>query len=363
MILGFDANEANSMSRVGVGWYAYYLIHELAARAGSGLEIRIFLKTAPLSDLPKETVHFKYIVVPKRTVWSQIDLPVALILNHRDLDIFLSPAHYAPRFCPCPTVVVVHDLSYFYYPQDFLKKDLYQLVNWTRYSVQKAQKIIAVSEVTKEDIVKNYPVNNEKVVVVQNGFSVPKIKAEQPGFEIKHPYFLYLGTLQPRKNLQNLLLAFARFQSRYPDFSLYLVGKKGWLFEGILDLIQKLQLTNAVIVTEYLKDSEKNYLLKHARALLAPGFYEGFGLPILEGFAAQVPVLSSNTGALPEVAGEGALYFNPTKVSEIVDCMTKITEQKALGSSLQKKAEKKLKEFSWEKTTDQILKVLNEVVA
>jgi glycosyltransferase involved in cell wall biosynthesis len=363
MIVGVDGNEANSITRVGVGWYAYHLLQELSIRATKEKQIRVFLKTSPLEDLPEETAYFKYVVVPKRTVWSQIDLPLALSLSHRDLNVFLSPAHYAPRFCPCPTVVVVHDLSYFYYPQDFLKRDLYQLFSWTKYSIKRASKIIAVSEVTKNDLITNYQILADKIKVVYNGFEVSSAKSKPPETPPSTPYFLYLGTLQPRKNIANLLRAFARFLKRYPRYSLYLVGQKGWLYEEVLNLVQKLRLTEAVVFTGYVSEGAKKYFLNNAKALLMPGFYEGFGQPVLEAFAAKVPVLSSSTGALPEIAGEAALYFNPASVGEITNCMMLIAENNELVTGLEKKALSRLKNFSWAETADKILETLGEVVA
>jgi len=357
MIIGFDGNEANRAHRVGVGWYAYYLLQELAAKASSKTEVRVFLPSLPLADLPKETAHFKYIIVPKRTLWSQIDLPLALYLKHRWLSVFLSPAHYVPRFCPCPTVVVVHDLSYFYYPQDFLAKDLFQLQHWTAYSVKKARAVIAVSKLTKKDLVLNYHLPESKIKVVYNGFCQSKFPPLAPQFELKEPYFLALGTLQPRKNIRNLLLSFSRFKREYPQYSLYLVGKKGWLYQESLALITKLGLAKAVFVTDYLTESEKNYLLKNSQALLVPGFYEGFGQPILEGFAARVPVLCSNTGALPEIAREGALYFDPTDSKTMVTKMKEIAQNKGLRSSLVEKATSILTQYSWSKTLTEIFKV------
>jgi glycosyltransferase involved in cell wall biosynthesis len=358
MIIGFDANEANVSQPVGVGWYVYYLLQEFKKKCSSSLQFRIFLKNKPLSNLPKPSSNFRYFVIPKKTVWSQIDLPLALFLKHRSLDYYLAPAHYSPRFCPCKTAVVVHDLSYFYYPQDFLAKDLYQLINWTGYSVKKASQIIAVSSTTKQDLLKNYFVNPAKVKVVYNGFSPPKTSLQKPGFELKKPFFLSLGTLQPRKNIKNLVLAFEKLLSQHPDQFLYLAGKKGWLYQDIEQLIIKRKLAKKIVFTDYLNEAEKWYLLNNCQALIVPGLYEGFGLPLLEAFFSGVPVVCSRTGALPEIAGNAALYFNPLLPNEIAAQMEKIISDSKTTERLVILGKKQLRHFSWDKTAANILKIL-----
>ena len=355
MILGLDGNEANTDNRVGVGWYTYYLLHEFKKIASPRLQFRIFLKKKELDDLPKPNKYFQYFCVSKRTIWSQIDLPLALYLSHRDLSVFLSPAHYSPLFCPCPRVVVVHDLGYFYYPQDFLKKDLFQLLNWTSYSVKKAKKIIAVSNTTKDDVILNYKIKPNKIKVISNGFIMSDSKESAPQFKINSPFFLYIGTLQPRKNLNNLILGFRLFLENYPNYYLYIVGKKGWLYDDIYNLVKSLKLTDRVVFTDYLRETEKKYLLNQSEALVMPGLYEGFGLPLLEAFSSGVPIISSNTGALPEVAGSAACYFDPVKPVELSEKMAKIITDKKLVSKLTKEGKSLLKNYSWQRTAKQII--------
>lgn len=361
MIIGFDANEANVANRVGVGWFVYYLLHQFQKQASAKLCFRIFLKSPKLEDLPKQNQYFKYYIVPKKSLWSQVDLPIALYLRHRDLSVFLSPAHYSPRFCPCPTVVVVHDLAYFYYPQDFLAKDLYQLLNWTKYSVQKAAKIIAVSALTKEDIILNYQVPDAKVSVIHNGFGLSKTNIMAPNFVVKQPFFLYIGTLQPRKNLKNLVLGFWQFLQTYPNYYLYIVGKKGWLYKDIYSLVKNYKLTDKVIFTDYLPEDQKNYLLSLSQGLIMPGLYEGFGLPVLEAFSAGIPVICSSSGALPETAKEAALYFDPTKPTELAGGMSKFVTDTKFTDSLIAKGHEVLKNYSWQKTAKQVISIALDI--
>jgi hypothetical protein len=132
----------------------------------------VYLKNPPHNDLPDETEFFKYEVVRGSFMWSQIFLPLALLKNafsHERIDVFFSPAHYAPRFCPCQTVVTIHDVAYLHYPDEFLKRDLYQLKNWTNYSIRKASKIITVSKTRKKTL--SFTKSRRKIIeVVYNGF-------------------------------------------------------------------------------------------------------------------------------------------------------------------------------------------------
>lgn len=358
MIIGVDGNEANVQERVGGSWATYALLNEFYQQAGPNRQFRIFLQQAPLPDLPMAKKGWQYVVVPKKTVWSQIDLPLALFLKHRDLNVFFSPAHYAPRFCPCETVVMVYDLSFFYYPQDFLKKDLYQLLNWTDYSVKKAKAVIAISENTKQDLLSCYQIKEPKVRVVYLGFTKPKVTTEALPTSLKEPFFLYLGTLQPRKNLTTLILGFEKLLLKQPQAHLYLAGKKGWLYQEIEELINKRRLQKQITLTGYLTQAQKWFLLKKAKALVMPGWYEGFGLPVLEAFSVNTPVICSQSGSLPEASGRAALYFSPDDPSALASAMEEVLVNPKVSQELILKGQKQLKTFSWQKAAREILKVL-----
>src|SRR3989344_6648626 len=155
MIIGIDGNEANVVKRVGVSVYALSLLKYFNKKASPHLQFRVYLRDVPLDDLPKKNKNFTYDIVPGKFLWSQIFLPLRLF-QKKDIDVFFSPAHYLPRFAPMPTVVTIHDLAFLYHPADFLKRDLIKLRDWTKYSVNQAKKIIAVSKTTKKDVIKAY---------------------------------------------------------------------------------------------------------------------------------------------------------------------------------------------------------------
>lgn len=339
MIIGIDGNEANVSARVGVSWYTYHILQELRA---SPHTIRVFLKEPPLPDMPHKTKTFSYEVV-RGKLWSQVSLPAYLFA--KPPEVYIAPAHYAPRRCPCPTVIVIHDVSYRYYPHYFTRKDLYQLSNWTRYSVKRAGAVVAVSASTQRDIRAEYGVES---TVVYNGYTPTEIKKVTR----EKNSFLYIGTIQPRKNIEVLLRALL-----YNDATLTIIGKDGWMSDGIYELVHSLHLSERVTIRSYVSEEEKNEALGVHTALLLPGYYEGFGLPMLEAFNARLPVIASTTGALPEIGGDACVLVNPNDPYAWAKAMEKA------GSIKVEKGVKRLRQFSWEKTGKELLSICERVKA
>ena len=286
-----------------------------------------------------------------------------------NLNVFFSPAHYSPRFCPVPQVVTIHDLSYFYYPDEFLKKDLYKLRNWTRYSIEKAHKIIAVSKATKKDVMKFYNISDDKIEVIYNGYEKQaqssKLKAQNYNLKLKTikppKYILYVGTLQPRKNITILIKAFKLFKRENEDFKLIITGKKGWLFDQIFQQVRDLRLEKEVIFTDYVSDDELTYLYRNAFCFVLPSLYEGFGIPILEAMSFACPVISSFTSSLPEIGGEACLYFDTKNETDLLDKLNLLKQNTDLRNELIKKCKERIKQFSWQKCAEQTLTIIESV--
>lgn len=372
MVIGIDGNEANVDQKVGVSVYTTNLLSYWQKKANQNLRFKIFLKKRPLNNLPKTNEYFFYEVVSGERLWSQIFLPARLNLK-RDIDVFFTPAHYAPRLCPVPMVVTIHDLSYFYYPEEFLKKDLYKLENWTKYSVQKASKIIAVSQNTKKDLSKFYRVPDNKIRVIYNGYekisrnSDLRIKNYELNKNLKFRinnsnYILYVGTLQPRKNVAMLIRAFNKFLQSNSKFKLVIVGRKGWLYKNIFELVRKLKIEKDVIFTDYIPDAELVELYRNAFCFVLPSLYEGFGITILEAMNYGCPVLSSNVSSLPEIGGNACLYFNPKNEKELLKKLNEIKNDDSLREQLKKKGKDQIKKFSWQKCADETLEVIRSAI-
>lgn len=362
MIIGIDGNEANVTLRVGVSVYTLNLLRYFKKTSDDKIRFKVFLRNKPLTDLPGQNKYFTYEVVDGAFAWSQVFLPLRLFFK-KDIDVFFSPAHYAPRFCPVPSVITIHDLSYLYYPEDFLKQDLYKLQHWTEYSIKQSAKIIAVSKTTKKDIIKAYSTSDDSIQVIYNGYQ-KRTGIQESKFKLKEitkPYFLYVGTLQPRKNILTLIQAFAQFKKLDPTFELIIAGKKGWMYERIFDEVSDLGLNHDVFFTDYVTDQQLAFLYENAYCFVLPSFYEGFGIPILEAMSYGCPVISSFSSSLPEVGDEACLYFDPNSVSDLVEKMQLIHEDSKLRKELIQKGKKRVKEFSWEKCGEETLTIIKSV--
>lgn len=370
MIIGVDGNEANVREKVGVSVYTLKHLFYFQKHANSNLRFIVYLKKPPFNDLPDETPYFKYKVVNGSFLWSQIFLPLELLKNcfsRERIKVFFSPAHYSPRFCFCPTVVTIHDVAYLHYPDEFLKKDLYQLKNWTDYSLHNATKIITVSKTTKKDVMHFYHTSEKKIEVIYNGFEkeiddyMIAGTGEPMNPPIISPYVLYVGTIQPRKNIIALIRAMTVLNKTHPEFKLVITGKKGWLFDQIFREAKNLYLENKIIFTGYVTDEELITLYQKAFCFVLPSFYEGFGIPVLEAMSFGCPVISSFSSSLPEVGGEAMLYFDPENFSELADKILLLETDKKLRSELIKKGHQRIKLFSWNKCAKETLKILTSL--
>lgn len=172
---------------------------------------------------------------------------------------------------------------------------------------------------------------------------------------MKGKYILFIGTIQPRKNLQRLILAFASLKSQIPSLKLIIAGKLGWNYQEVLDGAKK---NKNVIITGYVNDTERDSLLQHALVYIQPSITEGFGLPVLEAMRAGVPVVSSNGGALPEIVGNAGLLFDPTNVKQITENLKLVISNPKLRKSLIDRGHQRAKEFSWEKAARETCKIL-----
>lgn len=355
--IGIDGNEANVEKRVGIGEHSFQLLSEFEKLNPQNIDFLIYLKEKPLVHMPKERKGWKYKIVKPRKFWTQLGLPLSLFMSLRKPNIFFTPSHYAPRFSPVPTAITIHDLGYIHYPELFAKKDLYQLVNWTKYSAQKAKVIFTVSNSTRNDIIKEYKVEPEKVIVTYSGIK-PKMETSK-NKTIEGKYILFVGTLQPRKNISKLVEAFSKVKDK--DIKLVIAGKKGWLYEDILQSPKKFDVEDRVKFLDFVSDEELVSLYENALCFVLPSLYEGFGLPVLEAMKYGCPVITSNVSSLPEAGGDAALYFDPNDAEDIARTIEKVVGDEGLRKEMSKKGLERVKQFSWEKTAKETLEVLQEL--
>ncbi len=359
MIIGIDGNEANVSRRVGIGEYAFELLEQFSNSRFKiqDLKFVVYLKDRPLPHMPKEREGWTYRVVGPKRFWTQFGLPIALY-RQRDIDVFFTPTHYAPRFSPVPTVVSVMDLSYIHFPQLFKKNDLYQLTNWTKYSVRQAAMVCTISQASKNDILHLYQKPAEQVVVTYPGIKSMDKKEGIVTEKKTEKYLLFVGTLQPRKNIVRLIEAFSFVREKHKDINLVIVGKKGWQYEEILEAPKRWDVEQSVVFKDFVDDEELAALYTHATCLVFPSLYEGFGLPILEAMQYDCPVITSNVSSLPEVGGDAVLYVDPKDPYDIAQKIEQLLSDSALRKELIAVGRKQLKKFSWEKTAKETLAVL-----
>ena len=362
MVIGVDGNEANVDEHVGVSVYTLVQLNYFQSVASENLSFCVFLRQKPKKSMPKATPHFYYEVVKGTFLWSQIFLPIHLYTKSK-IDLYFAPAHYIPRFCPAPIVVTIHDLSFFYYPSEFRKKDLFQLKNWTAQAIHKSKAIIAVSKTTKKDIVKWYQIPDTKISVIYNGFEKKSEDKSDKDVLMQYnisekKYILYVGTLQPRKNIVTLIHAFNDYYKTHEGLKLVIVGKKGWLYDEIFAEVKRLSLNDKVIFTDFIPDEDVIILYKNAWVFVMPSLYEGFGIPILEAMAYGCPVISSQNSSLPEIGGEACLYFDPEDPNDLIEKLYQLAQSKEIYNKLIKTGKNRITLFSWERCAHETLELL-----
>lgn len=368
MLIGIDANEANVEKRVGISEYAFQILTTLYKfRQENKIEhtFIIYLKSEPLTILPNETQWWVYKIVKPAKLWTQIGLPFHLYTTVKKPDVFLTLTHYAPRISPIPTIISVMDLSFLHFPQTFKKNDLYQLTKWTEYSVRKAKKVITISQSSKDDIIKYYKIPSEKVAVVHLGLKALSMEKEQSDlkkFGIIKPFILFVGTLQPRKNISRLIEAFSKLPPEIRNnHQLVIVGKKGWLFDEILSAPEKFSVERSVLFLDYVSDQDLPEFYKKAEVFVLPSLYEGFGLPVLEAMRYGCPVITSNVSSLPEAGGDAAVYCDPEDVNSIKDVIKNVLTEDNLRKKMIEKGNVHYKKFTWEKASREVLSAVESV--
>ncbi len=363
MLIGIEAERANYPTKTGVEHYAKQLILELA-KQDSRNQYVLYLRTKPegwFLDLPE---NFKikilgYGPIPFPFLWTQIRLSLEMLFSAPDL-LFV-PAASLPLIHPKHSVVTVHDVAWRLYPETFklLKRWYLEFTTW--FASKFASRIIAVSQATKDDLIKFYKTPESKVAVVYHGYDSEArgVGVASPELLEKLPseYILSLGTIQPRKNIIGLLDAFLQLKHEHPELphKLVVAGRVGWKPEEILQRMQHPE----VIYLGHVSDDERWYLLGHAALYVLPSFYEGFGMPILEAFATGTPVVTSNVSSMPEVAGNAAVYCDPHNQRDIKQALQSVLFDAGLRQDLIEKGTRRLLEFSWEKCASQTLTIFS----
>jgi glycosyltransferase involved in cell wall biosynthesis len=340
MLIGVDANEANVAERVGSNVFAFAVLNQLYLQ-GKEHQFIIYLAGTPLADLPRPRANWRYRLLPPGFFWTQWRLPLDLYLKRPRPDVFLTLGHYAPRFSPVPTAVCIMDLAFLKFPQTFGLKDLWQLKNWTEYSVRQASRIFAISQATKKDIINYYGAAADKVTVVYPGVDKLPAPSKTP---VAGRYLLYVGTLQPRKNIAALIAACQDLPRK-----LVIAGKTGWKYQ--------VRPTPKVTYLGYVPPEQLAGLIRGSLGLVLPSLYEGFGIPVVQAMSLGAPVLVSRNSSLTEIVGDAGLYIEPpfdrAAIRRGLEKLLDLTP--AQKQVLLDKASKRARRFSWVKAGRTIL--------
>lgn len=380
LIIGIDASRAGLADKTGTENYSAELIRALLELPEARKhKWRLYARNPIIRPGPEEELQgraLKYI--PWRRFWTQGGLALEMI--KRPPDVLFIPAHTLPLLRPrrVRTVVTIHGLEYEYLPQYYQFPQKFYLNKSTEYAVRQADRLIAVSDWTKNQLVKRLGADAKKISVIYEGVGRRILEAKECQFkpdylrQIRHKYnlpknyLLFVGTVQPRKNLVRLIEAFARLfhsgvlKHSTPEWNLVIAGKLGWMYDEILAAPKKFGVSGRVKFIGRVAEADLAAVYKLAQVFVWPSLMEGFGLPILEAMTMGVPVITSTAGALPEVAGDAALLVDPTKPQDLAKAIKLTLENEDLRQVLVEKGFRRAAKFSWERAAKLTLKVLTE---
>ena len=367
MTIGIEAERANLPSPTGVERYAAELIRNLA-RLDSKNAYVLYFRTKPQEwflHLPK---NFSVKIIPFPKFWTQLRISWEMITH--PVDILFIPASALPLWHPKKSVVTVHDIAYEIFEGIYTGYMNYYQKFVSRFAVKNAAKVLTVSQSTKNDLVKIYSTDPEKITVTHLGldqtFRPMKYEEVQPVLDkyglTFQKYMLFLGTIQPRKNIPNLVDAYQKIsKENHIEEKLAIFGGRGWMWEPILKKIKTIGLDGSIKYFDYAPNEDLPALYAGAKLLTLPALYEGFGLPPLEAMASGVPVVVSNISSMPEVVGEAGVLVDPSSVDSIAEGLLKVLMDQNLRQQMIAKGLERSKRFTWENTARKTLEVFESL--
>ncbi len=371
MTLCLDLSPA-AHERAGLGRYAASLAHALLAL---GMPLTAFINDPhenhlrpPLSELPLHTANLPRKRWRLRAAISYFGGPN---MDHafNGTTLFHATEHLLPKITPARSVFTLHDTAYLLFPNyHLLQNRLYLSVMMPRF-LARADAVICVSENTRRDAMRFYQLNPDKVHVIPEGVEPhfqPDLSLEQRAavrtkYRLPERFILYVGTIEPRKNLTTLLEAYADLHFQYPDVGLVVAGGKGWLYESFFERLRGLGLENVVTLTGYVPEADLPALINCAEVFAYPSVFEGFGLPPLEAMACGVPVICSNASSLPEVVGEAGLLLPPTDVQAWQEALSHLLADATLRADLRARGLIRARQFTWENAARRTLDVYQAI--
>ena len=396
MVIGVDASRAFVAERTGTEEYAYMVLGSMLKKREAGRHEWVLYVRPDQVTRAGEAVS-GWTVSPRvrvetiwwRRLWTQGGLAARTWID--SLDVLWVPAHTLPVLRRglggvgrrLGTVVTIHGVEYEYLPGFYAEWARWHLTWSTEYAVKNATKLISVSEFTKQALVRRLGADADKIEVIHEGVEVTPGVYDSGGkvlarYGLKpRNYILFVGTIQPRKNLARLIEAFAMVTERARasrlsrsdpgnfdpgNLKLVIAGKPGWDYEAVLKAPKRFGVEKRVVFTGYISHADRDTLLHFAGVYVQPSLTEGFGLPVLEAMAMGCPVVGSGRGAMPEVVGKAGLLFDPEDVSGMSEVLEKVLAEKGLRERLVRLGKQRAMNFSWERAARKTLSVLESVV-
>lgn len=369
-----DATTVNK-TKAGVGVYAKNLIDTLVA--ANQLELFLVVQDDDpdfdYTGLPHTTVlrmpSRLFRKVPLRLLFEQVGLPF-LIRRHR-IDVVHSLHYSFPLFrLGARSAVTIHDMTSLLLPEVHERMKLLYFRFFLRRALRGSDAIIFVSRSAQQDYIAHFGPPRGLSTVVYHGkgpgfrpdMNRAAIASVRAQYKLPARYILYIGTIEPRKNLERLVQAFAMLAPEYPDVHLGIAGMMGWKQDHLLGLVQSLGLQNRVLFPGFIAEEHKAPLIAGCELFVYPSLYEGFGLPVLEALASGIPTVTGNLSSLPEVAGDAALLVDPTDVAALAAAMRAILSNPALAAELRRKGPEQAAKFTWQHTAEQTTAVYQALV-
>lgn len=358
----------------GIGWFTYETLKRITKNHPEHQffflfdrpysEKFIFEKNVtPIVLFPQARHPFLY--------YLYFEFAVSSALKKIKADYFISPDGYMPLCSSVKTLNVIHDINFLHRPKDlpWLTRSYYNYF-FPKFA-KKAARLATVSEFSKRDIVNSYGISSDKIDVVYNGCNLnykPASEEEQRKTKYKYsdgrPYFLFVGSLNPRKNTRNLLIAFDEFKKTYPnDIKLILAGQVMWDDSDFKDTYHNMKFKPDVHFLGRVPSSDLKNVIASALALTYVPFFEGFGIPILEAMYCDVPVITSNVTSMPEVAGDAGMLVNPNSTFDIKECMLSIARDNDLRTRMIEKGRIQREKFSWDTTAEKLWNSFEKMVS
>lgn len=357
MLIGIHAQAVFKKEKTGVEKYAQQLVKNMSMLP-EAKEHRFVLYSdnKPTGDIDfPENFSVKFLRAP--FLWTQLRLVLHILF--RKPEALFVPAHVLPILAhPKNSTVMIHDIAFEFFPQTYPGFHRRYLRFTTKHALKRAKKIIVPSKSTADDLAKFYKVNPDKIFVVYHG-GIDDESKDDAREQLEFPYFLYVGRLELKKNILGILKAFDLFKGMHKSaHKLVLVGSFGFGGEKIKEAIAKHRYKNDIVLTGWVDEKKKNYLLANADIFLFPSMYEGFGLPILEAQSVGLPLITSCISSMPEVAGKGAILVSPHNSKEIAGAMIRIITDENLRNDLIEKGRENLKRFSWKDCAKKTLEII-----